>query len=252
MTITGMGKPGRLATQLHVLAEAEGSIGEALTILDHPPLEIGKDLSFEPSKTSGSVKVSLDVRMPLHDDVTEEEAVVLAEADLIDLAIGELPKIGNNISLDQGAFRLVLDEAAVRMEGTAEVNTVPLAIRIFEPLEDETSKRRIELEGSLSREQLERQGMPVDGLDGALGFKATVTETGNHFWIDLEADLEPLGIAPPGLVWRKPAGQAGILRASIAKPIDGPIDVKQFDLEAGDLKASDRFLCRLRMKGWAF
>ena len=238
VTITGMGKPGKLATQLHVVAEAEGSIGQALAILDHPPLEIGRELSFQPSKTSGSVNVSLDVRMPLHDDVTEEEAVVLAEADLTDLAIGELPKIGGNVRLDQGAFRLVLDEAAVRLEGTAEVNTVPLAISIFEPLEDETSKRRIELEGNLSREQLERQGMSVDGLDGFFGFKATVTETGNHFWIDLEADLEPLGIAPPGLVWRKPAGQAGMLRASIAKPIDGPIDVKQFDIEAGDLKAS--------------
>ncbi|MGI9490683.1 MAG: AsmA-like C-terminal domain-containing protein [Geminicoccaceae bacterium] len=238
VTITGMGKPGKLATQLHVIAEAEGSIGQALTILDHPPLEIGKELSFPPSKTSGSVNVSLDVRMPLHDDVTEEEAVVLAKADLIDLTIGELPKIGDNVRLDQGTFRLVLDEAAVRLEGTAEINTVPLTIGIFEPLEDETSKRRIELQGNVSREQLEGLGMSIDALDGAFGFKATVTETDNHFWIDLEADLEPLAIMPPGLVWRKSAGQAGILRASIVKPIDGPIDVKQFDLEAGDLKAS--------------
>ena len=241
VTITGMGKPGKLATQLHVIAEAEGSIGQALTILDHPPLEIGKELSFPPSKTSGSVNVSLDVRMPLHDDVTEEEAVVLAEADLIGLAIGELPKIGDNVRLDQGAFRLVLDETAVRLEGAAEINTVPLTISIFEPLEDETSKRRIELQGNVNREQLEGLGMPTDALDGAFGFKATVTETGNHFWIDLEADLEPLAIMPPGLVWRKPAGQAGMLRAAIAKPIDGPIDVKQFDIEAGDLEASGSF-----------
>lgn len=238
VTITGMGKPGRLATQLHVVAEAEGSIEQALAILDHPPLEIAKELSIPPAKTSGSVKASLDVRMPLHDDVTEEEAVVLAEAELIDIAIYELPKLGDDVRLDQGAFRLVLDEAAVRLEGTAEINTVPLTIDIFEPLEDDIAKRRIEFAGRVNREQLEGQGVPIDGLDGALGFKATVTETSENFWIDLEADLEPLAIAPPGLVWRKPAGQAGMLRASIAKPIDGPIDIKQFEIETGDLAAS--------------
>ncbi|MEM9628703.1 MAG: AsmA-like C-terminal domain-containing protein [Pseudomonadota bacterium] len=238
VTITGMGKPGRLATQLRVLAEAEGTIGEALSLLDNPPLEIGEDLSFAPSKASGNVDVSLDVRMPLHDDVTEDEVVVLAEAELIDLAIEEMPKLGDEVRLDQGGFRLILDEEAVRLEGSAAVNGVPLNINIVEPLAEETTKRRIGVTGDVSPEQLEALGVPIDGLDGAFGFKATVTETGNRFWIDFEADLEQLALSPPGLVWQKPAGQAGVLRASIMKPNDGPIDVKQFDIETAGLEAS--------------
>ena len=238
VTITGMGKPGKLATQLRVLAEAEGPIGEMLSLLDHPPLEIGEELSFSPSDASGNVDVSLDVRMPLHDDVTEEEAVVLAEAELIDLAIDEMPKLGDDIRLDQGDFRLVLDEEAVRLDGKAAINGVPLSIDIVEPLVEETAKRRVGIAGDVSREQLEALGAPIDGLEGAFGFEATVTETDSRFWIDLEADLEPLAISPPGLVWQKPAGQTGVLRASIMKPIDGPIDVKQFDIETAGLEAS--------------
>ena len=238
VTITGMGKPGRLATQLHVQAEAEGSIEQALAVLDHPPVEIAEELGISPSATAGSVNATIDVRMPLHDDVTEEESVVLAEASLTGLAIDGLPKLGSGVRLDSGAFGLVLDEEAVRLDGTAEINGVALAIDVFEPLEDETSKRRIGLRGRLGREQLESQGLALDGLDGEVGFEATVTETGSNFWIDLEADLEGLEIAPPGLVWRKPSGQEGKLHASIAVPVEGPIEVKQFDIGTGGLEAS--------------
>ncbi|MGI9499678.1 MAG: AsmA-like C-terminal domain-containing protein, partial [Geminicoccaceae bacterium] len=238
VTITGMGKPGRLATQLRVRADAEGSIEQALTVLDHPPLKIASELAIAPSKTGGRVVTNVHVRIPLHDEVTEDEAVVLAEAELIDLAIEQLPKLGGGVRMDRGAFKLVVDEEAVRLGGTAEVNGIPLAIDVFEPLEDETSKRRIDLAGRLGRQELERQGIAIAGLDGEVGFKATVTETSRRFWIDLEADLAALAIAPPGLAWRKPIGQAGVLRASIAMPIEGPIDVKQFDLETDDLRAS--------------
>lgn len=238
VTITGMGKPGKLTTQLRVLADAEGSIEQALTILDHPPLEATKKLAIAPSTAAGTVTASLEVRMPLHDDVTEAEAVVLAEAELIDLAIDRLPKLGGNVRMDQGSFSLIIDEEAIRLAGTAEVNDVPLAIDVFEPLEDDTSQRRIDLAGDVDLEQLEGQGVAIEGLDGDFGFKATVTETSSNFWIDLKADLTGLAIVPPGLVWQKPVGQAGVLHASIAMPTEGAAEVKKFDIETGDLKAS--------------
>lgn len=241
VTITGMGKPGKLATQLRVLAALEGGVEPTLTLLDYPPLEIAKELDIPPEVTSGRVAADLEVRMPLHDDVTEEEVVVLAEAGLKGLAIQRLPKLDGDVSLDGGVFGLTLDEEAVRLDGSAAVNGIPLDIDIIEPLEEGTATRRIHLAGRLSREQLDAQGLPIDGLDGELGFKAAVTETGTNFWIDLEADLTALGLAPPGLAWRKPAGQEALLRASIAKPIEGPLEVKQFDLSTGDLEAAGSF-----------
>ncbi|MDH3660938.1 MAG: DUF3971 domain-containing protein, partial [Alphaproteobacteria bacterium] len=239
VVITGMGKPGRDTTHLHVLADVEGSIEEALSVLDHPPLEVAKELKIAPAQTAGRVTTSIDLRMPLHGDVTAKEVVVLAEAELIDLSIERLPKLDGDIGLDQGAFQLLVDEEAVRLDGTAAVNDIPLAIDIYQPREDETAKRRIGLAGRLSGQQLLSQGMFTDGLDGDLGFEATVTETDSHFWIDFEADLAALALAPPGLAWEKPAAQPGVLYASVAVPIEqGLIEVKTFDIEAGDLKAS--------------
>ncbi len=241
VTITGMGKPGRLTTQLLVLADAQSSMDDMLTLLDHPPLDVAKDIEIAPSATSGSVVAKIEVRLPLHNEVTEEEATVLAEAELTDLAIERLPKLPGDIGLDQGRFELTVDEDEVRLNGEAAISGVPLQIDVIEPLDEEASTRRIVFDGRLSREQLDAKGFPVDQLDGAFGFKATVTETGTQFWADLEADLTPLGITPKGLAWTKDRGEDGLLRASLLVPIDGPIEVKHFELLAGDLASSGSF-----------
>ncbi|MEZ5935139.1 MAG: AsmA-like C-terminal domain-containing protein [Alphaproteobacteria bacterium] len=244
VTITGMGKPGKDATQLHVLAEADSGIEPMLALLDHPPLEVVQELGIAPADTAGHVAATLEVRLPLHKEVTEEEAVILAEAELSGLAIDRLPKLGADARLDDGAFSLTVDEDSVRLDGKAAVNGIPLAIDVTEPLskQEQTPPRRIDLAGRLSRSQLERLQVPVDGMEGDVAFKATVSETPTHFWIDLEADLKSLALAPPGLVWRKDVGQDGMLRASIAKAIDGPLEVKHFDVSAGDLAVEGALL----------
>ncbi|MEM7045606.1 MAG: AsmA-like C-terminal domain-containing protein, partial [Pseudomonadota bacterium] len=242
VTITGIGKPGRLTTQLHVHADAEGTIEQALEVLDHPPLNIAEELAILPADTGGGVSATIDVRMPLHDSVTAEEAVVTAVAALTDISIGRLPKLGGDVGLSAGDFDLEVEEEAVRLSGEAAINGLPLTIDIVEPRDKETAKRRIDLAGSISREQLASLSLPVDGFEGAFGFTATVTETDTHFWVDLEADLASLSLAPPGLIWRKPGGESGTLRASIAIPLEGPIEVKQFDVETGGLQAAGSFV----------
>jgi hypothetical protein len=43
---------------------------------------------------------------------------------------------------------------------------------------------------------------------------------------------------PKGFTWTKASGEEGLLRASMVVPEDGPIEVKHFELSAGDLSAS--------------
>ena len=237
VTITGIGKPGRLTTRLQVHADVEGSVEQALDVLDHPPLNIAGELAIQPAQTGGSVRAAIDVRMPLHDRVTDEDAVITAEADLTGLSVARLPRLGGDVGLSDGAFDLEVGEETVRLSGEAAIGGLPLAIAIVEPRDKETAKRRIDLSGSLSRDQLDALGVTIDGFEGAAGFTATVTETDTHFWIDLAADLAALSLTPPGLVWRKPAGTPGTLRASIAMPLDGPIEVKRFEIETDALEA---------------
>lgn len=237
VSITGMGKPGKLATKLKVIAEAHGPIDRALSLLAHPPLDVVKDLKIQPDQTSGEVRAKLDIRMPLHDDVTEDEVEVLADADLVDTVIGGLPRLGDEARLEGGAFKLVVDGEAVRLDGSARVNGLPLDIGIVEPLAEGAAKRRLRLRGKLTPDQLDASGMAIGGLEGAVPFDATVTETADYLWVDLDADLKELGIAIPGLIWQKSADDEGRLRASIAIPNDGPIDVKQFEIDTSGLRA---------------
>lgn len=238
VTITGVGKPGREATQLTVLAEAEGSIDRTLSLLDHPPLDVAKDLDIAPEQTSGEVRAKLDIRMPLHDDVSEDEVDVLADAKLSQVAINGLPRLGPDILLEQGAFDLVVGSEAVRLDGTADIAGLPVTIDIEEPLIEGTAKRRILVSGQVTKAMADRLDLAVEGVDGALAFKATMTETSDNIWVDLEADLLDLAVAFPGITWQKAAGEKGKLLASIAVPNEGPIDVKQFEVSAPGLKAA--------------
>ena len=243
VTITGMGKPGKLSTQLRALADIRGSIDDALLLLDHPPLEVAKELSIEPSSVSGQFTTKLDVRLPLHDDVTEDEALVLAEADLSDAALDGLPKLGDDVQVRSGQLKLLVEDERVTLTGTAAVNGIPLSLDILEP-RDETSDqhRRIGIAGLIDTSSL---GLPAgisDSVEGEVDVKATVTETDSHFWIDLEAGLDALALMPPGLNWKKSKGDAGRLHASIAMPLDGPIEIKQFDLETDDLEVGGAFM----------
>jgi uncharacterized protein YhdP len=242
VTITGMGKPGKLSTQLQVLADIRGSIDDALLLLDHPPLEVAKELSIQPSTTSGQFTTRLDVRLPLHDDVTEDEAVVLAEADLSDAALDGLPKLGDDVQVRNGQLKLSVEDEKVTLAGTADVNGIPLSIDILEPRDEVSDQhRRIGIAGLINTDTVGLPARLSDSVAGEVDVKATVTETDSHFWIDLEADLAALALMPPGINWEKSKGDAGRLHASVAMPLDGPIEIKQFDLETDDLEAAGAF-----------
>ncbi len=242
VTITGLGKPGQYATQLKVLADVEGPIERALALLDNPPLDVAKDLDILPEQTSGIVGASLDVRMPLYNEVTDEEVDVIAEAKLGQLSIDGLPRLGPNMLLEQGAFSLSVGATAVTLNGTATVADLPLEIGIEEPLVEGPAKRRILVKGELNKAMLDRFDIAIEGVDGTVAFDATMTETSDNIWVDLDADLAGLSVAYPGIAWRKNDGEKGRLRASIAVPNDGPIDVKQFELNANGLKAAGSLL----------
>ncbi len=237
VTISGLGKPGKTATQLKVLADTRGQIDQALSLLDHPPLDVAKDLEIAPDQTSGVFNAKLDIRMPLHDDVTEEEVEVAAEADLSDVVVNGLPRLGDDVLLEGGSFELGIDATTVRLGGTADVDGLPLGIDIEEPLVEGTAKRRILLNGQLDEAVVGQLDLGAGEFGGSLAFNATLTETDDNIWVDLEADLSGLAADIPGVAWRKSEGDKGKLLASIAVPNEGPIKVKQFELTARDLKA---------------
>jgi len=237
VTITGLGKPGKTDTQLQVLANARGPIDEALSLLDHPPLDVAKDLEIAPDQTSGAFNAKLDIRMPLYDDVLEEDVEVIAEADLSNVAVNGLPRLGEDVPLKSGTFKLTVDASTVRLDGTADVDGLPLGVNIEEPLVEGTAKRRILLDGQLNQTNVDQLDLGIDGLGGTLAFGATLTETDDNIWVDLEADLSGLTLDLPGVAWRKSGGDKGRLLASIAVPNEGPIEVKQFKLTARDFKA---------------
>jgi len=239
VSVTGIARRRIESPNLHVQVNAEGTSEQALTFLDHPPVNVSQKLKVVPAETAGFVAASVDVRLPLQSQGGYSQTILRAEATLTDLAIQRLTALGGDVDVDKGQFTLNVEPDVLRLTGEAAIKGIPLAITVSEPRDEkEAVTRRISLGGQVDQEQLDGLGLAVDGLNGAFEFHADVTETESHYWVDLETDLTDLAVAPPGLVWQKPAGQKGDLHASIAMPRDGPLDVKHFNVITGDLKAS--------------
>jgi AsmA-like C-terminal region/Protein of unknown function len=237
VVITGIGIKGRDTTELEVTAEIDSPIADALALIDHPPLGFASDLGVAPGSASGRAKTHLAIGMPLHRDLDESEVRVEASADLNDAGLAGLR---GAIDVSDGRFRLTVDDQGADLAGEAAVNRIPLTIEWRENFADDAPfARRFRLQGRLAAEDPQRLGLelPVPA-QGSFGLDATVLEAAKGLEAEVALDLETLAIEAPALGWRKAAGEAGRLTASLLVPEDGPIQVEAFELSATGLEAS--------------
>jgi hypothetical protein len=237
VVITGIGIKGRDTTQLEITAEIDSPIAGALALIDHPPLGFASDIGVAPGSATGRARTRLAIGMPLHRDLDESEVRVRASADLVDAG---LEGLRGAFDLTGGQFRLTVDDEGADLAGEAALNQVPLAIEWRENFADDAPfERRFHLQGRLAAEDPQRLGLELPvAAQGSFGLDATVIEVAKVLEAEVALDLETLAIEAPALGWRKPAGEAGRLAASLLVPEDGPIQVEAFELSGTGLEAA--------------
>jgi hypothetical protein len=233
VVITGIGIKGRDTTQLEVTAGVSGPLQQALSLIDHPPLEHTSRLGIAPEQTSGGVLGELRIGVPLHRDLEPSEVRVAAEATITDAALQGAP-----VDLRDGRLHLTVDAEVVNLTGDLMVAGVPITVDVREQLGGGIN-RRYRVSGSPDAALLQELGLelPVT-LEGKIGVSATVTESPDARNADIALDLTPTAIEAPRLGWRKAAGQAGGLTAAAAIPTGGPLRVTAFQLTSEDLRAA--------------
>lgn len=234
VVITGIGIEGRYTTQLEIVAEVQGPVGQALSLIDLPPLGFAAEVGIRPEAASGHATTELRIGTPLNREMDPSEVRLQAQATITDGAIA-----GDPVALSGGRFTLSVDDQGADLAGEAVVEGVPLSLEIRENFADGADPaRRYRVVGTPETAVL--TGFDIDlpfAIEGVFGLDATVSESPGVRAVDLALDLAPTAIEVPELGWTKPAGEPGTLTASAVLPAEGPIQVTAFALDSAELSA---------------
>jgi hypothetical protein len=236
-TITGLGFEGRYTTRLEVLAEIEGPIAQALTLLEREPLGFPSKLGIEPQNASGQATTNLRIDLPLYREVEDEDLSVAADARLTDVAISGL---FGEVDLQNGRFTLDITDEGMDLAGDAVVERIPLTVDWHESFGDDRQVlRRYRLSGTAGEADLAALGVPglPEGLDGEVAFRVDGTQAPATQQFEAVLDLAQTGISVPWLGWQKRPGEAGNLTLQALVPEEGAIRIDSFTLDTAGLSA---------------
>ncbi len=207
--ITGLSTPHQFGDIDMSLA---GALPDALGLLNHPRLQLLSRSGLDVEGATGAVTAHLKMHIPLEDDVTMEQIVIGASAELQDVHLG---RIAGGRDLDHGRIHLQIDGDGLTAAGNGEVATIPAALKLamdFRAGPPGQVLQHVTAHGSATAAQLAAAGTPdaVTHLLAAGSAGLDVDYAGRRDGgasLQLEADLHAASVVTP-LGWTKPAGAA--------------------------------------------
>jgi uncharacterized protein YhdP len=130
--ITGLDR-GRDAMAIRVGVDTP--LRTALTLLNHPQLNLLADFGINPARTDGQVTTQLGLALPLRGQILLSNVDFTAHSTLTEVAIQQA-FLGHHI--EHGYLTLDLTKAGMTLTGTAAFATIPLTVAWQEAFSTET------------------------------------------------------------------------------------------------------------------
>ena len=208
--------------RMAVMIEAEGPLTDALTLMDHPRLELVSSLELDLAPTGGSVHSLFALELPLLKEAVAEQIDVSAVAQVRDAGVEE---VAGDLDITEGALRLGADNASINVRGTVALEGVPATIAWQQHFSDDAPfARQIDVSTTLTpggQTALSLDLAPY--VEGSLFVDAIYIDPGvgetPHAAFALDASKARLEI--PELYWDKPAGSPGSVRVLANIPSEG-------------------------------
>jgi len=232
-----------LETPDHVLdleVVAEGPLSAALTVLDHPRLDLVKELGISPAATGGMAATRLVTRIPLLKDLRFEQMGLAAASNMRGVRLAGAV-LGHDLT--DGDLRLQVDTRGMDIEGTASLGGVPARFGWRENFSDGAPYRsRYTVKGVADAAARERFGVDAAPyVTGPVGIEATITRhRGDRANLAAVLDLERAGLEFAEVGWSKAPGVPGSGRLAMTIENERIRALERVTVEAGDLKASGR------------
>jgi len=195
----------------------EGSLSDALALIDHQPLGYASRVGIDPAQADGAVDVTLGLAFPLLKDLPLDDLDVSVSATASGVGV---PAVVLGQDLSGADVTLTLDTVGMDVTGRARLGGVPITLDWRENFSDgQDFDRRYTISGRVdnaARARFRLSGAPFQPpwLDGPVDATLTYTETGGQpARLRADVDLSPATLALDDLDWRKPADVPG--RASV-------------------------------------
>ena len=193
--------------QIAIALALNGPLKDALTVIDSDPLHYARSLSIDPRTVAGNFTAHLAFGFPLVDRLSLRQVDFNVQATLDGVAAG---KAFFERDLSNGHFDMQLGRTAMRLDGTAALAGVPVALTWTQSLNaSDAIRTRYTVRGRVDDKGRQDLGLdffpdmlkgPVDvDLDYAVGASRQAQAT-----VKLRLGDAALDIAK--LDWRKPPG----------------------------------------------
>lgn len=220
---------------LHV----ESPIEDALTLIDREPFGFASAMKIDPKSTSGDSKIDLSLHFLLAKDLAVGGVDAKAKASLSNVSMDDVV-LGRGIR--NGELALEVNTNTMAVDGNVMMGDVPVALIWNENFSDRAPFRSIYLLAARIGDLSDVRDLGVDpgpvgdfvsgGVDASVRY--TVFDD-RKSRVDVNANLERAELRVPVMEWRKAAGDAGSVDATILLENGLVKSVPEFNLSAGDL-----------------
>lgn len=208
----------------------EGSLADALKIVDHPPLGFISKLGVPLDGLQGDVKVKTYVFLPLLKDLLLEDVKAEAEAEVTNLTAPVEPL---DTVATSDLVRLKASTSGFSLDGVANVNGMAINVGWSEVFA--SGARDVALSARVTPKQLEAFGLKSPWFEeGTAKADAAIAFTGKGPQITFSADLADAGLKVEEIGWLKSAGDAAELKGVLVLDDDG-IRAPSYQLTSRDL-----------------
>ncbi len=119
VTISGLAGKDQFA---EITAQINGSLPDTLVLLAHPRLHLLSRRPLDFTDPRGSIRAHVSVKLPLQEDISDNDIKILADAALADVHLGD---VAAHRDLDQGMLTLHVTNAGLTIDGAGSFSDLP-------------------------------------------------------------------------------------------------------------------------------
>jgi hypothetical protein len=232
--ITGLDKKDQ---DLEVEAVIRGPLATALSLLDHPRLDLIKGFGISPSEVAGNTATRLSIKLPLEKIVTFDMVALAAASNLRGVKI---TKAALDSDVTEGDLKLQLDNRGMDVSGTIRLGGVPARLAWTENFYSGARfQGRYGVTGVIDSAGQKRLGLdPAPYVSGPMGFDVILTRfKKGRMAVSATLDLADAALAAEEIEWSKKPGIPGFARFSLDMQDNKVRHIRNLNLRAGDLEA---------------
>ena len=224
--------------QAEIDVSLEGSLADALALIDRPPLGYASRFGLRPLSVTGNAETQLKFKFPVLNELP------LSVVDIQTISRLDNPRVPNlafGQTVSAETLVLKVNNDGMELTGQAKIGDVDAAIKWTEIFAaDEKYPRRYEAKAVLSQAQLDTIGVIKASpfLEGPLAADISVLQprTGSTE-IALKLALKDAKMWMPGFRWHKPPGREGVAWLRLLVAPDGKLSIPEFSVGSPGLMA---------------